>query len=595
MPPRQAISSFLFFLFVAVLPSAARASSSGWIAAQAPGETSTRLVGARGKLPLSDLSIGVTAELATDVNLRVGPADWRKPLVLLKAGTPVSIADTKVLITKAGKHQLWLRVVSQSNASAPTKPKTPRRADHGQPPVSPPAGGDHGQTPAAPPIVVSPAESKSYADACKAGLDQQVAAQQAAGALPQDRDIYTDPDGLIVHRQDDGFCDGGDTAQREGWYWLGVWVRSHTPGMKPWPITRKLTFSQVLKLLEPHGDGVFYRHPKLTPWNNPTDKEWGTSRDQLTPLIAAMGAWHESNALRRLWDTMPYDVIGKHAFNGNWRNFLGQDGWNCTDIKKMNCSAVGDCSLKEDKRSCDLQSDARDCSLQTDNRDCSAGEDTRDCSTPIGINDPICEASKAFQNGLYATQKATCEASKTAQNGLYATQKAACETSKSTQNGLYATQKLTCETGKTGQNAMYVGEKTVCEAGKSGGKALCEVTKAAAYQLCRLGNLYSGDLMGPESVAMYRRGVGENPMIPSLDDFLTIVGHSELGDAESLANTIIRVNKSSDPDDTGDDLNHIVAALVAALRYPSVTSKVSAVTYASQRQMSYGSYLGGLI
>lgn len=587
MALRQAIARFVFLLFLIASPVAARAEVSGWIAAQAPGETSTRLVGTRGMLPASDLSIGVTAELSTDVNLRVGPADWRKPLAILKKGTPVSIADVKVLTTKAGERQLWLRVVGQSDAGAPTNPAAPG-GDHGQTPVVSPAGGNHGQTPAAPPIVVSPTESESYAAACKAGLDRQVAAQQAAGVLPQDRDIYTDPDGLIVHRKDDGFCDGGDTAQREGWYWLGVWLRSHTPGMKPWPVARKLTFQQVLKLLEPHGDGVFYRHPKLAPWNNPTGKEWGTSRDQLTPLIAAMGVWHESDTLRRLWDTMPYDVIGKHAFNGNWRNFLGQDGWNCSDIKKMDCSAVGDCSLQEDKRSCDLQSDDRDCSLQTDNRDCSAGEDTRDC----GDLDLGCKAAKAFQNGLYATQKATCEASKTTQNGLYATQKAACETSKSTQNGLYATQKLTCETGKTGQNAMYAGEKTVCEAGKSGGKALCEVTKAAAYQLCRLGNLYSGDLMGPETVAMYRRGIGENPMIPSLDDFLTIVGHSELGDAESLANTIIRVSKSSDPDDTGDDLNHIVAALVAARSYPSVTSQISAVTYASQRQISYGSYLG---
>jgi hypothetical protein len=32
--------------------------------------------------------------------------------------------------------------------------------------------------------------------------------------------IFYDADGLIVHRGNDG----GDTAQREGWYWLGRWV-----------------------------------------------------------------------------------------------------------------------------------------------------------------------------------------------------------------------------------------------------------------------------------------------------------------------------------------------------------------------------------
>ncbi len=52
-------------------------------------------------------------------------------------------------------------------------------------------------------------------------------------------------------------------------------MRAHTKGIEPWTVKRKLTFEQVLKLLEPHGDGVFYRHPKLAPWNNPVDKEWG--------------------------------------------------------------------------------------------------------------------------------------------------------------------------------------------------------------------------------------------------------------------------------------------------------------------------------
>ena len=132
--------------------------------------------------------------------------------------------------------------------------------------------------------------------------------------------IYYDQDGLIVHRG----LDGGDTAQREGWYWLGVWIREHLLN-NPWPTSRKLSFSQVLRLLEPAGDGVFYRHPKLPPWNNPYDKEYGFSRDQMTPLVAAMGVWGFTTELRRLWNALPQDVVGgtKHTFNGEWKTVLG--------------------------------------------------------------------------------------------------------------------------------------------------------------------------------------------------------------------------------------------------------------------------------
>jgi hypothetical protein len=138
--------------------------------------------------------------------------------------------------------------------------------------------------------------------------------------------ILYDSDGLIVHRG----CDGGDTAQREGWYWFGLWIRQNKlqdlSDTDKKAYSRKLTFSEVLRLLEPAGDGIFYRHPKLPPWNNPYDKQWGFSRDQMIPLVAAMGVWGMTSELRRLWNALPQDVLGgtKHTFNGEWQTFLGQ-------------------------------------------------------------------------------------------------------------------------------------------------------------------------------------------------------------------------------------------------------------------------------
>ena len=418
--------------------------------------------------------------------------------------------------------------------------------------------------------------------------------RQAAIAALEGRDVYYDDDGLIVHRAGDAI-DGGDTAQREGWYWLGVWLRQNTPGLTPWTLPRKLSFEQVLKLLEPKGDGVFYRHPKLPPWNNPFSKEWGTSRDQLVPLIAAMGVYGKRDELLRLWEALPEDVIGKHAFNGNYRNFLGQDGPNCGDIKKRGCDATADCSLREDRRDCSLKEDRRDCSLQVDTRDCSQPHDERSCHRFFG-NDPFCESAKLAQNAAYAAAKGVCEAAKATQNAGYATAKASCETSKTSQNAAYSSEKLACEAGKSGQNALYAAEKASCETAKTTAKYACEVDKQASFQVCRTTNVFSGDLIGPATINLFRRAFDWNPLLPLPYDIanptLALLTGGPGGETELFVGTQVRVLASKrDKDHVGDDLNHIVTLMLAHLRYPSEVSRVAAVTYYGSREHSYGSYL----
>jgi len=152
--------------------------------------------------------------------------------------------------------------------------------------------------------------------------------KEMLGLLPQGDDspqIHYDDDGhgLIVHKRGpDGPLDGGDTAQREGWYWFGVWMRQQLNN--PWNIHRDLIFPDVLGRLEPKNDGVFYRHPTLPPWNNPYSKEYGFSRDQMIPLVAAMGVSGCQDCgerLRGLWNALPQDPLGgtKHTFNGEWK------------------------------------------------------------------------------------------------------------------------------------------------------------------------------------------------------------------------------------------------------------------------------------
>ncbi|HEY1936563.1 MAG TPA: hypothetical protein VGJ33_01355 [Candidatus Angelobacter sp.] len=411
---------------------------------------------------------------------------------------------------------------------------------------------------------------------------------QEVNKLLEGRDIYYDQDGLIVHRAN-GKDDGGDTAQREGWYWLGVWIRQKKLH-QPWTASRKLTFPQVIALLEPGKDGVFYRHPKLAPWNDPRSKEYGFSRDQMIPLVAAMGVWGMKAEITRLWDALPEDLLGKHAFNGNYRNFLGQDGQDCMAIKKRGCDATADCSLRVDNRDCSLQVDTRDCSLQVDTRSC--GHDV----VGVHINDPFCETAKATQNGLYATQKATCEAAKAGQNGAYIAAKNACEGAKGTQNALYASQKATCETGKTTQNALYASQKAACEAGKTGGKYACEAQKAADQVVCMVSNVHSGDLIGPSAVNLFRRAMNENPLEP-ISKALGLppvnIGTGILGESELAINAGVRIAAAArDKDDTGDDLNLIVLMLMSKLRFPTPITDAAVSAYAHNRALSYGSYLG---
>ena len=469
----------------------------------------------------------------------------------------------------------------------------------------------------------------------------------------EDRDMFCDSLGLIVHKDADGSFNGGDTAQREGWYWLGVWIRNHTPGMPHWNRTRRLSFEQVLKLLEPGNNGVFYRHPTQEPYNHPFDKEWGFSRDQMVPLVAAMGVWNKQAELNRLWAALPEDALAKHAFNGNWRNFLGQDGPNCGDILKRGCDSTSSCPLEVDKRSCPLKIDNRSCPTQTDDRNCSLEVDSRDCSLNVDrtdcslqqdttscghdvdwgllgkhhVNDPVCEAAKVGQNAgyllaknacearkaaknadylrenkmceiakggqntLYATQKFACETSKSTQQALYDSQKLTCETSKANQNTLYATQKFTCEAGKTGQNAIYATRKASCESAKTAKKYACEVDKQIGYQTCRTTNTFSGDIIGPSDVNLFRRAFRVSPVgIVNKANSLTLIQGGLGGEAELLVNSHIRVEKSSDPDDVGDDLNHIVRLLMSRVRSPTGISEIAVGVYA-KRQPSYGSYL----
>jgi hypothetical protein len=114
-------------------------------------------------------------------------------------------------------------------------------------------------------------------------------------AAPQTADaIYFDPNGLIVQRN----CDGGDSAQREGWYWLGRSIRESAEIKEPWGATREMSFQGVMSQLEIGQTGTFRRNP--VKWNDPSD----FTRDQTIPLVAAMGVLNDVARLQRFYQEL---------------------------------------------------------------------------------------------------------------------------------------------------------------------------------------------------------------------------------------------------------------------------------------------------
>jgi hypothetical protein len=419
-----------------------------------------------------------------------------------------------------------------------------------------------------------------------------------------DQEIHFDQDGLIVHKKGSKL-DGGDTSQREGWYWLGIWLRKHFE-LEPWPHERQLNFDQVIRLMEPDHNGVFYRHPKLRPWNDPRSKDYGTSRDQLEPMIAALGVWGKNAELKRLWKALPETTLGKHAFNGKYKSLVDQIGKktdeicdddhadddlgpDCDEIQNRSCDQVP-CVFNKDERPCDLQKDTRPCELRRDKRSCGRTIKVPGRCSKHGIPYP-CTKKKKINDPK-------CELDKTAANARYKAEKDACELAREKANADHKANKDLCEAAKVSLNVIYKAEYDRCQVEMAAKRAKCEVDKEVDTVLCRAGSIHCGDLIMPMTVNLFRRALLEDPMIPASQLKLPAVnvGGGQLGEndlAGSVASRVYCAAKNATT--TGDDLNLIVRLLMAKLRFPSPTSEAALRFYSQHRSHSYGSFFTSYI
>lgn len=167
-------------------------------------------------------------------------------------------------------------------------------------------------------------------------INPSTAASQSSTCAPPSKltaeTIFFDSSCLIAQKNGDG----GDTAQREGMYWLGVWVRQTQLHM-PWPQTRSLSYEDVMARLEIGSSGEFRRHPNQ--WNDPKD----LSRDQTVPLVAAMGVHDDRDRLerfyrelrRRNWFAQNGDIMGDPVNRNLVRRARNEEPSRLTDASSL--------------------------------------------------------------------------------------------------------------------------------------------------------------------------------------------------------------------------------------------------------------------
>jgi hypothetical protein len=142
--------------------------------------------------------------------------------------------------------------------------------------------------------------------------------------------IAFDRYGLIIQRD----RNGGDTAAREGMYWLARKARenffnkANRPSLAPFQAWRtREDFIQVLDHLEEKDasgnfTGRYRRHPFDTTGGYNTPEKM--SRDNMLPLIAAMGAWDMNERLDRFVRHLDKKLWVFNAINNDLLYFYQQ-------------------------------------------------------------------------------------------------------------------------------------------------------------------------------------------------------------------------------------------------------------------------------
>lgn len=247
------------------------------------------------------------------------------------------------------------------------------------------------------------------------------ASGQGPAACPRSSDdFYFDELGLIVQKN----CDGGDTAQREGMYWFGTWMWQHDLGLGKFGKVRTLNkFQKAISYLEVGKTGQFRRHPTQT--QNGFNLPEKTSRDQLIPLIAAMGVHRDFQRLDRLRDRIQKKF---YFVNTDWLVFFDEymkraldrdlqfDGW--TDQNLLDAAVTLRFKELEERNDMDDVGDDLNLIIQLALAAVRRGERIKAIRARYSLNRPINygvyldQFRKAFPKALAASKEEMSESFK---------------------------------------------------------------------------------------------------------------------------------------------------------------------------------------
>ncbi len=448
------------------------------------------------------------------------------------------------------------------------------------------------------------------------------APQPPATPAPRETIMHFDDDGLIISVKDTPDChayffappdwkipakcqDGGDTAQREGLYWFGVCLRQQTPGMAPWTQPRgklNLNFDQVLRLLEPNSKGIFYRHPKIAPYNQPFAETggFGFSRDQLIPIVAAMGqcggpTGKYDQRIHDLWKALPEDLVSKHTYTGHWEDPFGLSklvrngavGRSCQQIHNISCNAT--CPAPPSINCAALRPPVDTCPPAIPVvLACQAAQPPH-CALigllPGAPEPPDCQA--------FDQAERVCQRNAAQLDGPAAAAHNACEAA---ERQVASAGAQACSSVQQQSQALFTGS---CQVAVKVGSEQCQQFKGHTFSDCQrgiaaLGSYYTGDFIYPQTVNVFRRALRQNVLVPTLADFIPdpIFQGGPFGEDGLKADVLIRAAAGyQNRDDTGDDLDLIVELLFSIARSPTPMSHDAVVAYQALRPQSYGSFM----
>lgn len=514
-----------------------------WVAANKQGMQTSLFAVDSHTLNLSDIKVGTLIRPTDVLPVRASPDNAENVRFLLPKDTSLLVKDLRSIASSGGP-QIWVR-------------------------IGEPASGQ------VPPVVVSGPPSAAVC------FHENEQIQFAPPGEAYNRG------GLIMHDN----SDFGDTAQREGWYWLGVWIRSNRLH-QPWvdsPARQLSSFDAVIGKLEPNQDGIFVRAPGKDPFGRATDgnENHGTTRDQLVPLVAAMRVWGKQAELQRLWEALPEDILGKHDFQGHWHDAVtGEDSYlsdPCANIKNR------DCSQKD--TNCSRQSvcgGVCPCEVRGCDSDCPSKCHTEcPCGTCGNFNCRV-EVFGATQCPCGQCGDMNCRA-EVCLPDLDCSAK-----------------KLDCERLKTQEAVACQGAESACELGKIGKQKKCEIDRGLDTATCEAAKgtgvlRFTGDPFPPAMYNLFiRAGVVPTAKFPVTQFAVSAFDVGDLwlkGGIDILRNQATGDMKCGsqavpDPLDCVDqDMNSIAMLWTAR---DTMTTPISSMAIASYRSRahSYGSYFG---